>query len=65
MDRALCGAALCAEFIERNLTSANSLSANAIIAIDRARGISVKGKQAINTRRRPFRNAYKRRGGFR
>lgn len=59
------GAALLAEFIERNLTSANSLSANALLSIDRARGIAVKGKQAINTRRRPFRNAYKRRGGFR
>lgn len=59
------GAALLAEFIERNITSANSLNANAILAIDRARGISIKGKQAINTRRRPFRNSYKRRGGFR
>jgi hypothetical protein len=59
------GAALLAEFIERNITSANSLSANALLSIDRARGIAVKGKQAINTRRRPFRNAYKRRGPFR
>jgi len=59
------GAGLLAEFIERNLASANSLNANAILSIDRARGISVKGKQAINTRRRPFRAGFKRRGGFR
>lgn len=55
-------AALCAEFIERNETSANSLNANAILGIDRAIGIGVKGKQMIATRRRPFRAGYKRRG---
>lgn len=59
------GAALLAEFIERNLASANSLNANAILSIDRARGISVKGKQSINTRRRPFRAGFKRRGPIR
>lgn len=56
-------AALCAEFIERNTTSANALNASALLAIDRANGIGVKGKQNIMTRRRPFRSAYKR-GGF-
>lgn len=55
-------AALCAEFIERNETSANGLNANAVLSIDRATGIGVKGKQNISTRRRPFRAAYKRRG---
>jgi len=55
-------AALCAEFIERNLASANSLNIYAILALDRATGIGVKGKQTIMTRRRPFRAAYKRRG---
>ena len=55
-------AALCAEFIERNQASANSLNVYAILALDRATGIGVKGKQSISTRRRPFRAAYKKRG---
>lgn len=55
-------AALCAEFIERNLASANALNAYAILAIDRATGIGVKSKQTILTRRRPFRAAFKKRG---
>lgn len=56
-------AGLCAEFIERNLSSANSLNAYASLSLDRALGIGVKGKQAIQTRRRPFRSGYKRRVG--
>lgn len=55
-------AALCAEFIERNLQSSNSLSVYASLALDRAMGIGVKGKQSIMTRRRPFRSSYKRGG---
>jgi hypothetical protein len=55
-------AALCAEFIERNQASANSLNVYAVIAMDRATGIGVKGKQTILTRRRPFRAAFKKRG---
>jgi hypothetical protein len=55
-------AALCAEFIERNIASANSLNTYAILALDRATGIGVKGKQTILTRRRPFRAAFKKRG---
>lgn len=55
-------AALCAEFIERNLASANGLNTYAILALDRATGIGVKGKQTILTRRRPFRAQYKKRG---
>lgn len=55
-------ASLCAEFIERNLTSSNGLNNYAVLALDRATGIGVKGKQNIMTRRRPFRAAYKRRG---
>ena len=55
-------AALCAEFIERNQADAGSLNSYAILALDRATGIGVKGKQNIVTRRRPFRAAYKRRG---
>lgn len=54
-------AALAAEFVERNITSANALNAYAVLAIDRATGIGIKGKQSINTRRRPFRASYKRR----
>ena len=55
-------AALCAEFIERNETSAGALNTMAIMAMDRATGISSKGKQRLQSRRRPFRASYKRRG---
>jgi hypothetical protein len=55
-------AALCAEFIERNLASAGSLNNYAVLALDRATGIGVKGKQTILTRRRPFRAGFKKRG---
>lgn len=55
-------ASLCAEFIERNVTSAQALGAYSILALDRATSIGVKGKQNIFTRRRPFRAGYKRRG---
>ena len=56
-------AGLCAEFIERNMSSAQGLNTYAVLALDRALGIGVKGKQSIQTRRRPFRQAYKRRIG--
>lgn len=55
-------AALCAEFIERNMTSAQGLNSYAMLGIDRATSIGVKGKQNIMTRRRPFRAGYKKRG---
>lgn len=55
-------AALCAEFIERNIASSNSLNVYAVMALDRATGIGVKGKQTILTRRRPFRAGYKKHG---
>ena len=55
-------AALLAEFIERNKTSSDSMNSYAVLAMDRATGISSKGKQSIMTRRRPFRAGYKRRG---
>ncbi len=54
-------AGLCAEFIERNQTSADSLNAAAMLALNRAEGIGIKGKQSIVTRRRPFRSGYKQR----
>lgn len=53
-------AGLCAEFIERNQTSADSLNAAAQLALNRAEGIGIKGKQSIVTRRRPFRSGHKR-----
>lgn len=55
-------AALMAEFIERNKSSSDSLNGYATLAIDRATGIGIKGKQNIGTRRKPFRASYKRRG---
>lgn len=55
-------AALCAKYIERNNDSSDNLNAEAMLALDRATGIGVKGKQSISTRRRPFRAAYKRQG---
>jgi hypothetical protein len=57
-------AGLISEFIEKNISNANSQNSNAVTALDRALGIGIKGKQLIFTRRRPFRSAYKRRGRF-
>lgn len=54
-------AGLCAEFIGENKTRGDSLTGNAGAALERSLGISVKGKQTIFTRRRPFRAAFKRR----
>lgn len=54
-------AALCARYIGENETRADSLDGQAILALDRATGISSKGRQGIITRRRPFRQSYKRR----
>lgn len=55
-------AGLMAEFIERNQPTADKLNSYAALAIDRAAGIDIKGKQNIMTRRRPFRGGYKRGG---
>lgn len=55
-------AALCAEFIAENPTRALSLNLQAKEAFDVLIGIENKGKQAILTRRRPFRASWKRRG---
>lgn len=52
-------AGLAAEFIEENFTRANSMNNLAGTALTRALGISIKGQQAIATRRRPFRAAFK------
>lgn len=55
-------AGLVAEFIERNVTSANALNSYALLAMGRVTGIGAKGKQNIVTRRQPFRASYKKRG---
>ena len=54
-------AALGAEFIDENLTRADKLNLQAIGGLERSLGISIKGKQTIAVRRRPFRAAFKRR----
>lgn len=53
--------ALCSMYIGANETRATALNGQAEEALSRALGISIKGRQAINTRRRPFRASYKRR----
>lgn len=55
-------AALCAEFIGENGTRAASLNIQAQQSFDTLIGIDNKGKQMIQTRRRPFRAAWKNRG---
>lgn len=55
-------AALCAMFIGENETRAGVLEDQANKAIERLLNINSKGRQAIYTRRRPFRAAYKSRG---
>ena len=52
-------AALCSQYIGENETRANLLMGDAVQALDRALGISTKAKQAITTRRRPFRQSWK------
>jgi hypothetical protein len=54
-------AGLGAQFVNEDKTKADGLNGFALLALDRSLGISIKGKQAIITRRRPFRAAYKRR----
>lgn len=54
-------AALLSEFIESNMSTADKLNGYAGLSLDKVTGISVKGKQSIPTRRRPFRSSYKRR----
>lgn len=55
-------ASLCSQFIGENPTRATELNVFATNALDRITGISIKGKQAIMTRRRPFMATYKSRG---
>ncbi len=53
-------AELVSDMIEHNDARAQSNGARALLALDRISGITIKGKQQIQTRRRPFRAAYKR-----
>jgi hypothetical protein len=55
-------ASLCSMFIGENETRAGVLNGQAEEALSRLLGISAKGRQAITTRRRPFRAGYKRQG---
>ena len=57
-------AALCSMFIGENETRAAALKGKADEAIERALNIPIKGRQAITTRRRPFRASYKSRGWY-
>lgn len=55
-------AEFCSMFIGENKTRADELKGHAAIALERNLGISSKGRQAITTRRRPFRSGYRSRG---
>lgn len=57
-------AALCSQFIGENETRAAILEGKAESALEKLIGINNKGRQQIMTRHRPFRAAYKARGGF-
>lgn len=57
-------AALCSMFIGENETRAAALNGKAGEALERAMNIPTKGRQAIYTRRRPFRQAYKSRSWY-
>ena len=53
-------AELMSDMIEHNMERAQSNGGRALMAMDRISGITIKSKQSIGTRRRPFRAAYKR-----
>jgi hypothetical protein len=53
-------AELISDMVEHNMERAQSNNVRATMSLDRIAGISVKGKQQIQTRRRPFRSNYKR-----
>jgi hypothetical protein len=57
-------AAICAMFIGENETRATVLDAQAEKALERLTGINNKGRQQIVTRHRPFRAAWKAKGGY-
>lgn len=55
-------ASLCSRFVGANPTRADELDTLADGALGRVLGISIKGRQAITTRRRPFMASYRSRG---
>jgi len=55
-------AAYCSMFIGENPTRAVALNEEANSSLTKSLGISIKGQQTIGVRRRPFMQAYKRRG---
>ncbi len=55
-------AELMSDMIEHNMERAQSNGGRAIMSLDRISGITIKSKQQIVTRRRPFRSSYKRSG---
>lgn len=55
-------AELMSDMIEHNMERAQSNGGRALMAMDRISGITIKSKQQIMARRRPFRAAYKRTG---
>jgi hypothetical protein len=57
-------AAFCARYIGENESRSNELHTNAGEALDRLLGIGTKGRQNMQTRRRPFRSSYKLRGWY-
>lgn len=57
-------AAICSMYIGENETRAQVLNSQAGEALERALNIPTKGRQAIITRRRPFRASYKSRGWY-
>jgi hypothetical protein len=55
-------AGILAQFIMQNAEKAEECNKFAQLAADQSFGISIKGKQAISTRKRPFRASYRGRG---
>lgn len=57
-------AELIADQIEHNMERAQTNGGRALAALDRISGITIKAKQNIMARRRPFRSAYRRSGAL-
>lgn len=57
-------AALLCRYVKNDVEKAQDMDVNAQTSLDRTIGIESKGRQAIITRRRPFRQGYKNRGRF-
>lgn len=53
-------AELISDMVEHNMERAQTNAGRALMSLDRITGITIKSKQSIMTRRRPFRASYKR-----